>query len=180
MRDFSTIVPSPRRSTSMSRFSHSTLRKAGFVITAAALPLILRLPEFLVLCGSSLSAPDIDRLSLLKEGPDPFREFLGAAAQDLVAVLHRDDSFERSGIDAHIETFFRQPQANRRSRHHRVDVRPGGFIELLLVHDFRDEPHRKRALSADEASGEDQLGRDRNANEARQEIAGADIAAAEA
>src|SRR4051794_22244255 len=146
MRDFSTTVPSSRRSTSMSRFSHSTLRKAGFVITAAALPVILRLPEFFVLCGSSLSAPDIDRLSLLKEGPDAFRKFLGAAAQDLVAILHRDDSFQRSGIDAHVETFLRQPQANRRSRHHRFDIRLGGVIELVLVHDFRDEPHRKRAL----------------------------------
>src|SRR5438270_13827910 len=123
MRDFSTTVPSSRRSTSMSRPSHLTLRKAGFVITAAALPLIVRLPEFLALYGSSLSAPDIDRLSLLKEGPDAFRKLLGAAAQDLVAILHRDDSFQRSGIDAHVETFLRQAQADGRSRDHRVDIR---------------------------------------------------------
>src|SRR6187402_1750263 len=105
MRDFSTTVPSARRSMSMSRLSHSTLRKAGFIITAAALPLILRLPELLSFADLCRSALDIDRLSLLKEGPDAFRKFLGAAAQDLIAVLHRDDSFQRAGIDTHVETF---------------------------------------------------------------------------
>src|SRR3979411_2672567 len=37
---------SGRRSTAISRSSHSILRKAGFVKTAAAFPPILRLPEF--------------------------------------------------------------------------------------------------------------------------------------
>src|SRR3569833_3169024 len=105
MRDFNTTVPSLRRSTSMSRASHSILRKAGFVITAAALPLILRLPELSSLADRSGSALDIDRLSLLKEGPDAFRKFLGAAAQDLVAILHCDHGFQRSGIAAHVEAF---------------------------------------------------------------------------
>jgi hypothetical protein len=40
----------------MSRAIHSTLRKAGFVITAAALPLILRLPELLLFAGFVVSA----------------------------------------------------------------------------------------------------------------------------
>jgi hypothetical protein len=41
------MTPSARRSTAMSRSSQWILRKAGFVRTAAAaLPLILRLPEF--------------------------------------------------------------------------------------------------------------------------------------
>src|SRR6476661_5894062 len=105
MRDFSTTVPSLRRSTSMSRLSHSILRKAGFVITAAALPLILRLPELSSFADRSRSALDIDRLSLLKEGPDAFRKFLGTAAQNLVAVLHCDRSFQRAGIDADVEAF---------------------------------------------------------------------------
>src|SRR4051794_18729327 len=130
MRDFSTIVPSARRSTSMSRASHSTLRKAGFLITAAAFPTILRLPELLFFAGLVVSALDIDRLSLLKEGPDAFVEFIRAAAQDLVAILHRDRRFQRSGIDAHVEAFLGQAQASRRRRHHRIDVRPGCFLEL--------------------------------------------------
>src|SRR3954469_14971245 len=146
MRDFSTTVPSSRRSTSMSRASHSTLRKAGFVITAAALPLILRLPEFLVLYGSSLSAPDIDRLSLLKEGPDAFRKFLGAAAQNLVAILHRDDGFQRSGIDAHVKAFLRQAQPHGRGRDHRLDIRLRGRIKSVFVDDLGDEPNRERPL----------------------------------
>src|SRR5438067_13032538 len=125
MRDLSTTVPSSRRSTLMSRASHSTLRKAGFVITAAALPLILRLPELLALYGSRRSAPDIDRLSLLKEGPDAFRKFLGAAAQDLVAVLHRDGSFQRSGVHAHVETVIGKTQAHGRRREHGIDIRFG-------------------------------------------------------
>src|SRR5689334_16206195 len=69
IRDFRMITPSGRRSTAMSRGSHSILRKAGLVSTAAALPLIIASPGILVLCGS-LSAPDIDRLSLFEEGPD--------------------------------------------------------------------------------------------------------------
>src|SRR6478735_4153461 len=108
MRDFSTTVPSLRRSTSMSRLSHSILRKAGFVITAAALPLILRLPELSSFADRSRSALDIDRLSLLKEGPDAFRKFLGPAAQNLVAILHGDDRFERSCVDTHVEAFLGQ------------------------------------------------------------------------
>src|SRR3954469_8535896 len=174
MRDFSTTVPSSRRSTSMSRASHSTLRKAGFVITAAALPLILRLPEFLVLYGSSLSAPDIDRLSLLKEGPDAFRKFLGAAAQDLVAILHRDHGFQRSGIDAHVEAFLGQAQAHGRGRDHRVDIGFGGIIELVLLDDLGDQPDRERPFGADEAPCEDQLRGNGDTDKAWQEIAGAD------
>src|ERR1700761_1027034 len=104
MRDFSTIVPSGRRSTSMSRFIQSILRNGGFVITAAAFPLILRLPEFPVLAGLLLS-PDIDRLSFLEKGPDAFIEIFRAAAQHLVTVFHRDHSLDRAGIDGHVEAF---------------------------------------------------------------------------
>src|SRR5215470_10350616 len=100
MRDFRTTTPSDRRSTAMSRGSHSILRKAGLVSTAAALPLILRLPEFFSYPFLA-SAPDIDRLSFLKEGPDAFAEILGPAAQHLVAVFHCNDRFERAGIDGH-------------------------------------------------------------------------------
>src|SRR5882757_8169898 len=58
---------------------------------------------------SSLSvlSLDIDRLSLLKKGPDAFAELFRAAAQDLIAVFHRDHRFDRAGIDAHIEAFLR-------------------------------------------------------------------------
>src|SRR5439155_21222768 len=66
MRDFRMMTPSGRRSTAMSRASHSILRKAGLVNTAAALPLILRLPEFSPLRILS-SSPDIDRLSLFEK-----------------------------------------------------------------------------------------------------------------
>src|SRR6478736_5811249 len=121
MRDFSTTVPSARRSTSMSRGSHATLRKAGFVITAADSHSFCVSRNYCSLRALS-SALDIDRLSLLKEGPDAFRKFLGAAAQDLVAVFHRDRSFQRSRVDAHVEAFFRQAQADGRRRNHRVDI----------------------------------------------------------
>src|SRR3954452_21536516 len=170
MRDLSTAVPSSRRSTSMSRASHSTLRKAGFVITAAALPLILRLPELSSFADRSRSALDIDRLSLLKEGPDPFRKFLGAAAQDLVAILHRDHGFQRSGIDAHVETFLGQAQTHGRRRGHRVDIAFGGVIELALVDDLGDQPDRECAFGADEASREDQLRGNGDTDKAWEEI----------
>src|SRR5580698_6853867 len=101
MRDFSTITPSGRRSTSMSRFIQSILRKAGFVIASAAFPLILRLPEFPVLGGLLLS-PDIDRLSFFEKGPDAFIEVFRAAAQHLVAIFHCDHGLDRAGIDAHV------------------------------------------------------------------------------
>src|ERR1700760_1486455 len=52
MRDLRTITPSPRRSTAISRGSHSILRKAGFSSTAAAFPLILRLPKYRPMRGS--------------------------------------------------------------------------------------------------------------------------------
>src|SRR5689334_17331908 len=109
MRDFRMMTPSGRRSTAMSRASHSILRKAGLVNTAAAaLPLILRLPEFdpLRILSSSL---DIDRLSLFEKGPDAFAEFFRAAAQDLISVFHRDHGLDRTGIDAHVEAFLGQP-----------------------------------------------------------------------
>src|SRR5258708_37328576 len=109
MRDFRMTVPSGRRSTAISRASHSILRKAGLVSTAAAFPLILRLPEFRVLVGSCCSAPDIDRLSLFEEGPDAFAKIFGTAAQNLVAVFHGDDSLERAGIDRHVEAFLGEP-----------------------------------------------------------------------
>src|ERR1700749_5068530 len=113
MRDFSTTVPSPRRSTAMSRFNQSILRKAGFSSTAAAFPLILRLPKYRPFAGSWLS-PDINRLSLFEEGPDAFIEIFRAAAQHLVAVFHRDPGFQRAGIDAHVEAFPGETQAHRR------------------------------------------------------------------
>src|SRR5664279_6617960 len=63
------MTPSGRRSTAISRASHSILRKAGFVKTAAAFPLILRLPKYRSFADLFLP-PDIDRLSLLQKGPD--------------------------------------------------------------------------------------------------------------
>src|SRR6266850_8133961 len=88
MRDFRMMTPSGRRSTAMSRASHSILRKAGFVSTAAALPLILRLPEFspLRILSSSL---DIDRLSLFEKGPDAFVEFFRTALLTVVPGTQR-------------------------------------------------------------------------------------------
>src|ERR1044072_5223029 len=102
----------------MSRASHSILRKAGLVSTAAALPLILRLPEFSPLRVWS-SSRNIDRLSSLEKGPDAFAEFFRAAAQHLIAVFHQNHGFDRAGIDAHVEAFLRQPQTHRRGRHPR-------------------------------------------------------------
>ena len=179
MRDFSTMTPSGRRSTSMSRFSHSILRKPGFVSTAAAFPLILRLPEFSPLRILFL-ALDIDRLSFFKKGPDALAEFFRAAAQDLVAVFHRDHGLDRAGIDAHIEAFLGEPQAHRRGRHHRIDIRFGRRIEPAFLDHFGDEADGERTLGADEAAGQDQFGGHGDADQARQEIAGADVAAAEA
>src|SRR3954454_17031509 len=75
IRDFRMMTPSGRRSTAISRSSHSILRKAGFVRTAAAFPLILRLPEFAVSCGPFFLSLDINRLSLLQKGSDAFGEF---------------------------------------------------------------------------------------------------------
>src|SRR5580692_2393798 len=72
IRDFSKMTPSGRRSTAISRSSHSILRKAGLVNTAAAFPFILRLPKYSVRFSGSLLSPDIHRLSLLQEGPDAF------------------------------------------------------------------------------------------------------------
>src|SRR6266436_5713775 len=68
MRDFRTMTPSSRRSTAMSRCSHSILRKAGFSSTAATFPFILRLPKYRPVLGL-LSLFDIDRLSLFEKGP---------------------------------------------------------------------------------------------------------------
>src|ERR1700759_4912376 len=108
MRDFSTIVPSARRSIAMSRASHSILRKAGFSSTAAAFPLILRLPKYRLFASSSLPS-DIDRLSLFEEGPDAFVEIFRAAAQHLIAVFHRNRRLHRRGIHADVEAFLAQP-----------------------------------------------------------------------
>src|SRR5690348_7724978 len=108
MRDLSTIVPSSRRSTAISRLIQSILRKAGFSSTAAAFPLILRLPKYRSFPDSLLS-PDIDRLSLFKEGPDAFVEIFGTAAQDLIAVFHRNRGVQRACVHAHVEAFLRKP-----------------------------------------------------------------------
>src|SRR5436189_2340208 len=108
MRDFRMMTPSGRRSTAMSRASHSILRKAGFVSTAAALPLILRLPEYGPL-RILFSAPDIDRLSFFEEGPDAFAKIFRPAAQDLIAVFHGNHGFDRAGIDGHVEAFLGKP-----------------------------------------------------------------------
>src|ERR1700759_146043 len=99
MRDFSTMLPSARRSTAMSRFSQSILRKAGFASTIAAFPSILRLPKYRLLASFLLSS-DIARLSLFEEGPDALIEILGAAAQHLISVFHRNRRLQRAGIDA--------------------------------------------------------------------------------
>src|ERR1700744_4979661 len=104
MRDFSTITPSGRRSTSISRFIQSILRNGGFIITAAAFPLILRLPEFLSLADFLLS-PDIDRLFFLDKGPDAFFEIFRTAAQHMVTFFHRHHGLDRAGIDGHVEAF---------------------------------------------------------------------------
>src|SRR6266536_143625 len=113
MRDFKIITPSGRRSTAISRSSHSILRKAGFISTAAAFPLIIASPGIFLSFADLLSAPDIDRLSLLKKGPDAFGKIFRAAAQHLIAVFHRNDPFDGAGIDAHVEAFLGEPQADR-------------------------------------------------------------------
>src|SRR5216683_3202920 len=121
MRDFRTMTPSSRRSTAMSRGSHSILRKAGFSSTAAAFPLILRLPKYRSVLGL-LSSLDIDRLSLFEKGPDAFAEFFQAAAQDLIAVFHRDHRLDRPGIDGHVrshEALLTVVPANAGTHNHR-------------------------------------------------------------
>src|SRR5882672_1517755 len=121
MRDFRTMTPSSRRSTAMSRGSHSILRKAGFSSTAAAFPLILRLPKYRSVFGL-LSSLDIDRLSLFEKGPDAFAEFFRAAAQDLIAVFHRDHRLDRAGIDGHVrshEALLTVVPANAGTHNHR-------------------------------------------------------------
>src|SRR6266849_4808675 len=84
IRDFKMMTPSARRSTAISRSSHSILRKAGLVSTAAAFPLILRLQ---VLCGSLSLSPDIHRLSLFQKGLDAFAELFRAAAHPVDPVI---------------------------------------------------------------------------------------------
>jgi len=54
-----------------------------------------------------------------------------------------------------------------------------GGIEPAFVNDFRDKANGKRALGIDKTSGENQFGSDGDADQARQEIAGADVATAE-
>src|SRR5882724_11398849 len=88
MRDFRTMTPSSRRSTAMSRGSHSILRKAGFSSTAAAFPLILRLPKYRSVFGL-LSSLDIDRLSLFEKGPDAFVEIFRTALLTVVPGTQR-------------------------------------------------------------------------------------------
>src|SRR5882762_11814637 len=105
------MTPSLRRSTAMSRSSQCILRKPGCSSTAAAFPLILRLPEYGSLRTLLLSS-DIDRLSLFEKGPDAFVEIFRAAASHLIAVFHCDHRLDRAGIDAHIEAFLRQPQTH--------------------------------------------------------------------
>src|SRR5882762_4164425 len=103
------MTPSGRRSTAISRSSHSILRKAGLVSTAAAFPLMLRLQNpfclvFRCFADPSLS-PDIHRLSLFQKGLDAFAELFRAAAQHLIAIFHRNHGFDRARIDAHVEAF---------------------------------------------------------------------------
>src|SRR5450755_1994024 len=153
MRDFRTMTPSGRRSTAMSRASHSILRKAGLPSTAAAVPSILRLPKYDPF-RTFLLALDIDRLSLFEKGPDAFIEFVRAAAQHLIAVFHRDDGLDRSGINAHVEAFLGQPEAHRRSRHHRIEIGRGRGLEPALLDHLGDETDGERPLGADEAPGQ--------------------------
>src|SRR6516164_1069775 len=178
IRDFRTMTPSSRRSTAMSRGSHSILRKPGFSSTAAALPTILRLPKYWSFADLYLSI-FIDRLSLLEKGPDAFVEIVRAAAEHLIAILHRNRSLERTCIDADVEAFLGKPEADRRRHHHRFDIGLCGGLKAAVLDDLRDEADVKRALGADEATGEDQFRSDGNARQARQEITGADVAAAE-
>src|SRR4029079_8493031 len=61
-----------------------------------------------VLCGSFVLvglALDIDRLSFFKKGPDALVEFFRAAAQHLIAILHRDHGLDRSCSDATVTAF---------------------------------------------------------------------------
>src|ERR1700692_349940 len=133
------MPPSARRSTAISRFSHSILRKAGFARTAAAFPLILRLPKYWSVFGSLSLALDIDRLSLLKKGPDACVEVFRAAAQDLIAIFHRNYRFHGAGVDAHVKAFLRQPQAHRRGRHHGFDIGSNRSLKAAFLDDFRDQ-----------------------------------------
>src|SRR5271170_7025057 len=107
------MTPSGRRSTAISRFSHSILRKAGLVSTAAAFPLIYCVSRNIGPLRILVLSTDIDRLSLFEEGPDAFVEIFRAATEHLVAVFHRDRRFKRARIDAHVEAFLGKPQCNR-------------------------------------------------------------------
>src|SRR3974390_2779311 len=157
MRDCRTMTPSSRRSTAISRSNQSTLRKPGRSNTAAALPSILRLPKYDPFSGSLSLSIGIDRLSLLKKGPNAFVEIVRATAQDLVAILHRNHRFERSRIGAHVEAFLGEPQRQGRRRHHGFNVRFGRSRKAVFVDDFRDEAHGERAFGDDEPPREDQL-----------------------
>ena len=59
-------------------------------------------------------------------------------------------------------------------------MRARGLLELGVGHDARHQPGALRARRVDEVAGEQQLGRDRRADEARQEVADADVAGREA
>ena len=50
---------------------------------------------------------------------------------------------------------------------------------MALFHDFRNQADGERALGSDKTTGQDQLGGDGHPDQARQEITGADVAAAE-
>src|SRR5215475_4066636 len=103
------MTPLSRRSTAISRGSHSILRKAGLA-SAAAVPSMLRLPKYRPLCGSLfLSSPlrgDDSEVGL------PRRHADRAVEPDGLAIEHRilDDVHRKRAI-------FRCLAKPRRMRH---------------------------------------------------------------
>ena len=88
--------------------------------------------------------------------------------------------FDRAGVDAHVEAFLGQPQAHRRSRQHRIDVGLGGRIERRPLPPASETSPTASARSAP-MKRPVRINSDATdtPTSARQEIAGADVAAAE-
>ena len=92
------------------------------------------------------------RLALFEKRADALPHVAGLRDENLLTVFHRDDGFQAAGVDAHVETFLRQPDADRRVAENLVRHRAAGREQFVLRHHLRDQADAVRPFGVDEAA----------------------------
>src|SRR5262245_50481815 len=120
------------------------------------------------------------RRALLEERGQRLTHVAGVARQQLRAVLEVDGGLEAPGLQVAPHDLLRHPYAERAVGADELGGLQRGVDDVAVGHDARHEPDAVGLAGLDHAAGQHQLERARGADQAREQVADADVAAGQA